>query len=88
VLRDLGDLEGARAEYEEALAHNPRYVPARVLLGITLFTLGRRPEAEQQWEKVLETDPQNKSAQMYLRMVRANALRPSAPSPTKTREED
>jgi tetratricopeptide (TPR) repeat protein len=86
VLRDLGELEAARAEYEEALAHNGRYVQARVLLGITLFSLGRREEAEKQWAATLDVDPQNRSAQMYLRMVRNNAMQPAAPA-KKPREE-
>jgi tetratricopeptide (TPR) repeat protein len=79
VLRDMGELEAARQEYEEALRHNPRYAPARVLLGIALFSMGRRGDAEAAWQAAVEQDPDNKSAQMYLRMVRGAAMRSSMP---------
>jgi tetratricopeptide (TPR) repeat protein len=86
ILRDMGQLDAAVREYEDALGYNPRYVPARVLLGVTLFSLQRRTEAEQQWKTALADDPENKSAQMYLRMVQGNALR-SAPPPRPSQEE-
>jgi tetratricopeptide (TPR) repeat protein len=86
VLRDMGELGPARREYEEALKSNPNYAPARVLLGVTLFSLGQREEAEKQWAQALATDPSNKSAQMYLRMVRGNTLRSQPPPRPSTNE--
>jgi tetratricopeptide (TPR) repeat protein len=80
MLRDIGEHESARSEYEEALSHNPKYVPARVLLGVTLFALGHRADAEQAWKTALEHDPDNKLAQMYLRMIHGNTLQ-SLPPP-------
>jgi tetratricopeptide (TPR) repeat protein len=69
LYRDAGDLPRARAQYEGAKSSNPKYVPARVLLGITLFLLGDNPAAMHEWREVLDIDPENKSAQMYVRMV-------------------
>jgi len=80
VLRELGDLDGAKMEYREALRHNPKYVLAHVVLGVTFLTQGRRDEASECFETALGIDPANKSAQMYLRMVRGNVL-PSTPPP-------
>ncbi len=84
VLRELGDLDGAKMEYREALRHNPRYVTALVALGITQLTQGRRDEASESFESALAVDPANKSAQMYLRMVKGNVL-PSTPPPPPAR---
>ena len=47
----------------------PDYVPARIHLGVTLFSLGRRDAAIAEWQAVLTSDPENKSAQLYIRMV-------------------
>lgn len=80
VLRELGDLDGAKMEYREALRHNPRYVNAHVVLGVTMLTQGRRDEARECFENALSIDPTNKSAQMYMRMVKGNVL-PSQPPP-------
>jgi hypothetical protein len=40
-----------------------------VLLGITLFSLGDSAGALSEWREVLVSDPENKSAQMYVRML-------------------
>ena len=42
--------------------------PARIHLGVTLFSLGRREAAIAEWQEVLRIDPTNKSAQLYIRM--------------------
>ncbi len=80
VLRELGDLDGAKMEYRESLRHNPKYVAAHVSLGITQLTQGRRDEARECFESALAIDPLNKSAQMYLRIVKGTVL-PSTPPP-------
>ena len=36
---------------------------------MTLFSLGRRDAALAEWTEVLRVDPENKSAQLYIRMV-------------------
>ena len=73
LYRDAGDLARAREQYEAAKSANPKYVPARVLLGVTLFSLGDSTAALGEWREVLEIDPENKSAQMYVRMCDTQA---------------
>jgi tetratricopeptide (TPR) repeat protein len=59
----------AADELQRALQDRPDYVPARVQLGICCYAMGRRDEAVRQWTQVLQNDPQNASAAMYLRLV-------------------
>jgi tetratricopeptide (TPR) repeat protein len=69
IMRDVGDIEGAREEFEKVKAQNPKYLPARISLGVTYFALADREAAKTEWEAAMEVDPQNKTAGMYLRMV-------------------
>ena len=50
----LGHTQEARASFEEALAFQPRYWPARLNLGILDAKEGRRLQAIVNFEKVLE----------------------------------
>ena len=59
----------ARHELEEAIRARPDYGPARVALGVLLLVSGQRQEALTTWQEALRRDPQNKVAQMYLRMA-------------------
>ncbi|HET6346222.1 MAG TPA: tetratricopeptide repeat protein [Myxococcota bacterium] len=59
----------AADELQRALQDRPDYIPARVQLGICWYAMGRRDEAVRQWTQVLQNDPQNASAAMYLRLV-------------------
>jgi len=70
ALRDKGQHEEALKEFEEILKTNPNYLPGRVHYGIALYSAGRRAEAVQMWEDVLARAPGNKSAEMYLSLVR------------------
>jgi tetratricopeptide (TPR) repeat protein len=70
ALRDLGDLEGAIAQFEEMSRINPNFLPGQVSYGIALLSAGRREEAIKIWEAVIARDPQNRSAGMYLNLVR------------------
>lgn len=69
LYRDGGELKLALEHYSFACAANPAYVPARVLLGVTLLAMGSANEAVAEWNQALAIDPHNKHAQMYLRMV-------------------
>src|SRR5262249_30623505 len=69
LYRDAGDLQNARAQFLAAKEANPRFVQARVLLGVTHFSLGDSAAALAEWKEVLAVDPENKSAQMYVRML-------------------
>lgn len=70
ALRDQGDHAAAIAQFEEILKVNPNYLPGRVHYGIALYSAGRRADAIQIWEDVLARHPGNKSAEMYLSLVR------------------
>lgn len=80
MCRDAGNLTRAREQFEAACLANPHYVHARIMLGVTLLSLNEVDAAIAQWRTVLETDPTNKSARMYLR-VAESARRLSRPAP-------
>ena len=69
VLRDAGQLEAACEEFEKVKVTKPTYLPARFSLGITYLALGDRELAKKEWTAVLEADPENATAEMYLKMV-------------------
>ncbi|AKT37100.1 tetratricopeptide repeat protein [Chondromyces crocatus] len=69
LYRDTGNLALARESYEAARNANPRFAPARVLLGVTFLSLGQTDQAVVEWREALSIDPENKSAKLYLRMV-------------------
>ena len=69
VYRDMGVHHAAIAEFEHAKRIRPDFMPARIHLGVTLFSLGRPEAALAEWRAVIARDPQNKSAQLYIRMV-------------------
>jgi tetratricopeptide (TPR) repeat protein len=81
LYRDAGSLALAREHYEAARASNDKFVPARILLGVTLLSLGLTDGAISEWREALAIDPENKSAKMYLRMVEANRNTLSKPPP-------
>src|SRR5215471_1415930 len=53
LYRDAGNLGLAREHYEAARDANPRYVPARVLLGVTMLSLGTIDQAILEWREAL-----------------------------------
>jgi tetratricopeptide (TPR) repeat protein len=69
LYRDAGDLERARYQYQAAKDANPNYAQARILLGVALFSLGDSAAALHEWRDVLALEPDNRSAQMYVRMI-------------------
>jgi Tfp pilus assembly protein PilF len=50
-------------------AENPRFLSARLHLGLCYYAAGRRADAMSEWRAVLEMAPDNKSARMYLAML-------------------
>jgi tetratricopeptide (TPR) repeat protein len=71
LYRQQGNLEGARLELDEAVKARPTYVPARVAYGVVLLSQGETAAAIEQWKAALDADPENKTAQMYLRMTQS-----------------
>jgi tetratricopeptide (TPR) repeat protein len=70
LYRDTGDLARAREQFLAAREANPRYLQARILLAVLHLTSGDHTSAIAELERVLELEPENKSAQMYLRVAR------------------
>ena len=65
----VGDLARAREQFVAAKEANPNYLQARILLAILHLTGGENASAIQELERVLELNPGNKSAEMYLRIA-------------------
>ncbi|HEX3694587.1 MAG TPA: tetratricopeptide repeat protein [Polyangia bacterium] len=68
--REMGDLEAAVREFERVRAENPNFANGRLHLGLSYYAQGRLPEAAREWEQVLVLAPHNRSAAMYLAMIR------------------
>ena len=79
LYRDAGRTERAREQLELAKAGNPAYSQARVLLGVLMLTGGELEPAAREFEAVLTQDADNKSAQMYLKIARAQIARSERP---------
>jgi tetratricopeptide (TPR) repeat protein len=89
VYRDMGMYNAAVGEFEHAKRLRGDYLPARINLGVVLYSLGRKDEAIAEWQGVLDVEPHNKSAGLYLRMVRdENAPKPGSALPRAGTEED
>ncbi len=78
VLREAGRPAQSEIELLRALRGNPGLLDAQVQLGLTYYTMGRTREAFCQWAEVVEGDPSRSDARMYMRMVQAEAVDPSA----------
>ncbi len=70
TLRDAGKLAAAIEELTAVRDTAPDYLPGRVNLGVTLWQAKRIDEAKAEWEHVLAKDPDNRSATLYLSMVK------------------
>ncbi|MFB3908612.1 MAG: tetratricopeptide repeat protein [Candidatus Eisenbacteria bacterium] len=55
--RDRGDYQKALPLYEETVRINPRNARTRVLLGGLLYLMGRRDDAEREYDAALDIDP-------------------------------
>ncbi|RLB55344.1 MAG: hypothetical protein DRJ42_06425 [Deltaproteobacteria bacterium] len=70
LYRQQGDLDAACFELEEAVKSRPAYAPARIALGVVLLSRGEEQRAQEEWQAVLDVDPENRTAQMYIRMAK------------------
>lgn len=69
LLKDAGHFDAALTELKKVKSDRPGYPPARVSLGVTYFKMGEKELAREEWAGVLDVDPENRTARMYLRMV-------------------
>lgn len=61
---ELGDLEGAKLDLDQATQIDPLRTEAYINRGVILYQTGNFTEALQNFDRVLETDPQNSNAYM------------------------
>ena len=83
TLREMGDLPAPIRELEQVRAENPRYPLGRIHLGLSYHAAGRHDDAAAQWKAVLEAEPDNRSAKMYLAMLEATPAAPAPAAPPK-----
>jgi tetratricopeptide (TPR) repeat protein len=69
LLKDCGRVDDAQVELERVKRDRPGYIPARISLGAAYFAKNEKAAARREWGEVLELDPENRTARMYLRMV-------------------
>lgn len=53
----------------QVLLYDPKYILARLHLGICCYVLGRHDQAVGHWQAILEQQPHHPSAAMYLRLA-------------------
>lgn len=80
LYRDSGTPERAKEQLHAALSTNGGYAPARVMLGVLLLSAGEYESAIGEFDRALASDAENRSAQMYLRLARAQRERSEAAS--------
>lgn len=88
TLRADGDALGAVQQLELAVKLSPAFLPARIALGLSYYSLERVAEAEAAWRAALALDPASRAATVYLRMLEAGTFTPSLfPHPDTVNEE-
>lgn len=73
ALREQGKLKDSVKEFKQVIKANPKYNSARVQLGVTLYSMGKPVEAKKEWQAALKANPKDQYAQMYLRLMNAQA---------------
>lgn len=80
LFRNCQEFDKAKEQYEAALVERPGFVPAHMQLGMTLLALGDSTGAGEHWRRVLELEPENVQARMYLRVLDSSrSVPPSSP---------
>lgn len=69
ALIQMGELESARAELDTVLHGNPRFLAARLNLGLVHYRQGKGEEAFREWELCAEYQPDNPQVRAYLAMA-------------------
>jgi tetratricopeptide (TPR) repeat protein len=67
--RAIGDLPAATREFERVKKENTKLAGPRLQLGLTHYAAGRMEDATREWKQVMELQPDNKFAKMYLSLV-------------------
>jgi tetratricopeptide (TPR) repeat protein len=80
-LLQLGDLDGAEEQLQTALSGNPRYIPARLNLGLVQFRRGQVDDARRNWRECGDLEPSNPQVRAYLAMLYPEHETAAAPPP-------
>ena len=67
-LREEGKKEQAIKELQHITHEKADYTDAHIQLGITFYSLGRKKEARQTWERLAKKQPQHQLVKIYLRL--------------------
>lgn len=65
-----GFLTRAMQDLQQLKGEEPRYIPARIQLGLLHYSQGNVLDAELEWEAALDVDTQNREAKAYLEMAK------------------
>ncbi len=71
-----GFLTRAMQELQQLKQEHPRYVPARIQLGLLHYSQSNILDAELEWEGILEFSPEHREAGAYLEMARQARMKP------------
>lgn len=71
--REMKDYPNAVRELTEAVRINEAYIPARIQLGLTFYAMGLLEKARAEWGRVLEKNPEDKLARMYMSLLSAHS---------------
>lgn len=70
-----GFLTRAIQELQQLKVEYPRYVPARLQLGLLHYSQNNVLDAELEWESVRDLDPENREALAYLEMAKQTRMK-------------
>jgi tetratricopeptide (TPR) repeat protein len=65
-----GFVTRALQELQQLKSEHPRFIPARLQLGLLHYSQGNILDAELEWEGVMDVEPRNREAQAYLEMAK------------------
>ena len=68
-LMEVGDLQGATAELQQVLDANPRFLDARMNLGLAYYRSGLLGDALREWELSAQQAPEHPQVRAYLALV-------------------
>ncbi|MEM6731377.1 MAG: tetratricopeptide repeat protein [Myxococcota bacterium] len=72
ALRDNGNTEDAAVECRRAIEDRSEYLPAHILLGVCYYSMGQHDQALEEWQFVLDRNPEDARAKMYVSMVKGS----------------
>ncbi len=71
-----GFLSRAMQELKQLKHEQPRFIPARIQLGLLHYSQGNVLDAELEWESITEIDPKDREALAYLQMAKKARSQP------------